>query len=48
MLAIVLAATTAAAAAVPTGSTPQPWELDAPHRLRSGIVVGLTLGGGVG
>jgi len=48
VLALLLAASTgAAAAAVPTGNMPQPWELDTPHTLRSGIVFGFTLGGGL-
>jgi hypothetical protein len=46
---LVLAAPTGAgAAAVPTGEVPGPTELPAPHSLRSGLVVGLSLGAGVG
>jgi hypothetical protein len=40
------AATAAAAAAVPTGTTVSATDLEAPHRLRSGVVVGITLGAG--
>jgi hypothetical protein len=47
MLPFVLAATSATAAAIPTGLTTSPNDLDAPRRLRSGVVVGLTFGGGV-
>jgi hypothetical protein len=47
MLAFVLAATTAAAAAVPTGPLPSPNELEAPHRVRSGVVLGVMLGAGL-
>jgi hypothetical protein len=41
------AATSAAAAAVPTGTTASVNELEAPHRLRSGVVVGVALGAGI-
>src|SRR5947207_62829 len=41
------AATSAAAAAVPTGDIVSSTDLDAPHRLRSGVVIGFALGGGV-
>jgi hypothetical protein len=44
---LLAAATSAAAAAVPTGTTASAAELDAPHRLRSGVVVGFALGAGV-
>jgi hypothetical protein len=48
MLHIVLAAaTSAAAAAVPTGPVTSADELGAPHRLRSGAVVGFAVGAGV-
>jgi hypothetical protein len=47
MLALVLAATSATASAIPTGLTTSPNDLDAPRRFRSGLVVGLTFGGGV-
>jgi hypothetical protein len=47
MLPLVLAATAAAAAAVPLNAPPPSPDLDRPARLRSGVVVGLTLGGGV-
>ena len=40
-----LAATAAAAAAVPTGTTPSPNDLEAPRHLRSGVAFGLALGG---
>jgi hypothetical protein len=47
MLPFVLAvATGAGAAAIPTGPLTPPNELDAPHRLRSGVAIGLTLGAG--
>jgi hypothetical protein len=48
MLPLVLAATAAAAAAVPIDAPPPSPDMDAPSKLRSGIVLGLTLGGGVG
>jgi hypothetical protein len=49
MLPLFLAAATgAAAAAVPTGDTVSAVDLSAPHDLRKGLVVGLSLGGGVG
>src|SRR5579864_322791 len=38
--------TSAAAAAVPVGQGPTANELEAPHRLRSGVVIGLAAGGG--
>jgi hypothetical protein len=48
MLPLVLAASVAAAAtAVPTGERVTPPDMDAPARLRSGVVVGLSLGAGV-
>lgn len=48
MLPLVLADPySAAAAAVPTGERATPPDLDAPARLRSGVVIGLTLGAGV-
>ena len=47
MLPLLLAATSATAAAIPTGSMTSPNDLDAPRRLRSGLVVGLSFGGGV-
>jgi hypothetical protein len=47
MLWLVFAATAAAAAAIPTGPEISPADLVAPHRLRGGVVIGLTLGGGV-
>jgi hypothetical protein len=47
MLSFVLAATSAAAAAIPTGAMTSPSDLEAPNRLRSGLVVGLTVGAGV-
>jgi hypothetical protein len=48
MLPLVLAATSAAAAAVPVNAPPPSADLDLPSRIRSGLVVGLTLGGGIG
>jgi hypothetical protein len=48
MIALVLAATTsAAAAAVPTGAVVSPSDLDAPHRFRGGLEVGVTFGAGL-
>ncbi len=48
MIWLVLAASTsAAAAAVPTGPIVSSTDLDAPHRLRGGAVVGLTIGAGL-
>jgi len=48
MLSLALvAATSAAAAAVPTGSVVSSTDLDAPHKIRSGIVIGLSLGAGI-
>ncbi len=46
MLALVLATTAAAAAAVPTGDRPTSPDLDVPARIRSGVVIGLSLGAG--
>src|SRR5690349_16552769 len=43
---LVPAATSAAAAAVPVGQSVTAVDLEAPHRLRKGIAVGLTLGVG--
>jgi hypothetical protein len=40
-------ATTGAPAAIPTGPLVSPNDLVAPHRLRSGVVIGVTLGGGL-
>jgi hypothetical protein len=40
------ATTSAAAAAVPVGQQPTANELEAPHKLRSGVAVGITLGVG--
>jgi hypothetical protein len=48
MLSIVLAATAAAAAAVPTGDRPVSADLDGPAKLRAGLVLGGSLGVGVG
>jgi hypothetical protein len=49
MLSWVLAAATgAAAAAVPTGQPPEATDLDAPHALRTGLVIGGSLGAGLG
>jgi hypothetical protein len=48
MLSIVLAATAAAATAVPTGDRPVTADLDAPAKVRSGLVLGASLGVGVG
>lgn len=48
MVPIVLAAPAAAAAAVPTGDRPVSPELDAPPKVRSGLVLGGALGVGVG
>jgi len=47
MLPLVLSATAAAAAAVPTGDRPTSPDLDVAPRIRSGIVIGLSLGAGV-
>jgi hypothetical protein len=47
MLPLVLSATAAAAAAVPIGDRPTSPDLDVAPRLRSGIVIGLSLGAGV-
>jgi hypothetical protein len=47
MVPLVLAATAAAAAAVPTDAPPVSPDQDAPAKLRSGIVMGLSLGGGL-
>ncbi len=47
MLPLVLSATTAAAAAVPIGDRPTSPDLDVAPKLRSGIVIGLSLGAGV-
>jgi hypothetical protein len=47
MLPLVLAATAAAAAAIPTDAPPASPDQDAPAKLRSGIVLGFSLGGGV-
>ena len=47
MLPLVLSATAAAAAAVPVNEPPPPADFDAPAKLRSGIVLGLTFGGGL-
>ncbi|HXN31782.1 MAG TPA: hypothetical protein VN894_07975 [Polyangiaceae bacterium] len=48
MISLVLAATTsAAAAAVPTGPIISSTDLDAPHRFRGGVAVGLTIGAGL-
>ena len=47
MLPLVLSATAAAAAAVPLDAPPPPPDLDAPAKVRSGIVLGLTFGGGL-
>ncbi|HEY4011850.1 MAG TPA: hypothetical protein VGM06_00820 [Polyangiaceae bacterium] len=44
---VLAAATAAAAAAVPTGSTPTATDLDAPHRVRKGVMLGLSFGGGL-
>jgi hypothetical protein len=44
---VLAAATFAGSAAVPTGPTPTATDLDAPHRLRSGVMFGLSFGGGV-
>jgi len=48
MVPFVLAATAAAAAAVPVGDRPVSADLDGPATIRSGIVLGLSLGLGVG
>jgi hypothetical protein len=49
MLPLFLAAATgAAAAAVPTGDVTTAVDLPAPHLMRKGLVVGLTVGGGLG
>jgi hypothetical protein len=49
MLPLLFAASTgAAAAAVPTGDVVDATTLSAPHLLRKGLVVGLSLGGGLG
>jgi len=46
---VLLAATTgSAAAAVPTGEIAPATALEAPHSLRSGLIVGLAFGGGLG
>jgi hypothetical protein len=53
MLPLLLAAATSAAqafttgpsSAIPTGQTPSPNDLEAPHRLRSGLVFGAAFGG---
>ncbi len=45
---LLAASTAAAAAAVPVGGDVSPDDLVAPHQLRSGLVVGLAFGGGVG
>jgi hypothetical protein len=46
-LPLVFAATTsAAAAAVPVGQTPGATDLEAPYRLRKGVVIGLAVGAG--
>ncbi len=48
MLPFVLAASTsAAAAAIPTGSVTSAVDLEAPNHFRSGLVMGLSVGGGV-
>ena len=47
MLPLVLSATAAAAAAAPIGDRPASPDLDIAPRLRSGVVIGLSLGGGV-
>jgi hypothetical protein len=47
MLSIVLAATAAAAAAVPTGDRPVSADLDGPAKVRSGLVLGGSLGVGL-
>ncbi len=47
MLPLVLSATAAAAAAVPIGDRPTSPDLDIAPRLRSGVVIGLSLGAGV-
>jgi hypothetical protein len=47
MLPLVLAATAAAAAAIPTDAPPVSPDQDAPAKVRSGIVLGLSLGGGL-
>jgi len=47
MLPLVLSATAAAAAAVPIGDRPTSPDLDVAPRLRSGVVIGLSLGAGV-
>jgi hypothetical protein len=47
MLPLVLSATAAAAAAVPTGDRPTSPDLDVSPRIRSGVVIGLSLGAGV-
>jgi hypothetical protein len=49
MLPLFLAAATGAgAAAVPSGDVTSAVDLPAPHRMRNGLVVGLSLGGGLG
>jgi hypothetical protein len=48
MLPIVLAVTGAAAAAVPIGDRPVSADLDGPAQVRTGLVVGLSLGAGLG
>jgi hypothetical protein len=48
MLPLLLAATAAAATAVPTGAPPPSADMNAPPKLRSGLVVGVSVGGGVG
>jgi hypothetical protein len=48
MLPIALAATVAAAAAVPVGDRPVSADLDGPATLRTGIVLGASLGVGIG
>ncbi|MDP9034219.1 MAG: hypothetical protein M3O50_05390 [Myxococcota bacterium] len=45
---ILAASTSAAAAAIPVGESVSATDLEAPHRLRSGLVLGLTLGAGLG